>query len=96
MTTDAQFVRPKWPESTFREGVRKRPVSISADGRGFSVPLDQLPDQDSNLDKQNQNLLCYRYTIGQAIKRRVIYRMSRMAGKVQTGIDGEFLTHREN
>ncbi len=25
---------------------------------------NQLPDQDSNLDKQNQNLLCYRYTIG--------------------------------
>lgn len=24
----------------------------------------ELPDQDSNLDKQNQNLLCYRYTIG--------------------------------
>ncbi len=24
-----------------------------------------LADQDSNLDKQNQNLLCYRYTIGQ-------------------------------
>ena len=25
----------------------------------------KLPDQDLNLDKQNQNLLCYRYTIGQ-------------------------------
>ncbi len=24
-----------------------------------------LTDKDSNLDKQNQNLLCYRYTIGQ-------------------------------
>ena len=24
----------------------------------------ELPDQDLNLDKQNQNLLCYRYTIG--------------------------------
>ncbi len=24
-----------------------------------------LADQDSNLDKQNQNLSCYRYTIGQ-------------------------------
>jgi hypothetical protein len=23
-----------------------------------------LPGQDSNLDKQNQNLLCYRYTTG--------------------------------
>ena len=27
-----------------------------------------LPDQDSNLDKLNQNQLCYRYTIGQLIK----------------------------
>ena len=25
----------------------------------------KLVDQDSNLDKQNQNLLCYRYTIDQ-------------------------------
>lgn len=25
----------------------------------------KLGDQDSNLDKQNQNLLCYRYTIAQ-------------------------------
>ncbi len=24
-----------------------------------------LTDQDSNLDRQNQNLQCYRYTIGQ-------------------------------
>lgn len=24
-----------------------------------------LPDKDSNLDKKSQNLLCYRYTIGQ-------------------------------
>ena len=24
----------------------------------------QLPGQDSNLDKENQNLLCYRYTTG--------------------------------
>lgn len=27
--------------------------------------LLQLADLDSNQDKQNQNLLCYRYTIGQ-------------------------------
>lgn len=29
----------------------------------------QLADQDSNLDKQDQNLLCYRYTIGQGSAR---------------------------
>ena len=26
-----------------------------------------LPDQDLNLDKLNQNQLCYRYTIGQSV-----------------------------
>jgi hypothetical protein len=30
----------------------------------FKVGL-LLPDLDSNQDKQNQNLMCYRYTIGQ-------------------------------
>ncbi len=28
-----------------------------------------LPDMDSNHDKQIQNLLCYRYTIGQSERR---------------------------
>ncbi len=28
--------------------------------------LQWLPDMDLNHDKQIQNLLCYRYTIGQA------------------------------
>ena len=36
--------------------------SVSHHSRGDT---EELPDQDSNLDKQNQNLLCYRYTIGQ-------------------------------
>ena len=26
--------------------------------------VSKLPGQDSNLDKENQNLLCYRYTTG--------------------------------
>ena len=26
--------------------------------------MGKLPGQDSNLDKENQNLLCYRYTTG--------------------------------
>ncbi len=38
-------------------------------GAGSPKPLEntlkKLADKDSNLDKQNQNLLCYRYTIGQ-------------------------------
>ena len=29
------------------------------------VGQGKLGDKDSNLDKQNQNLLCYRYTIAQ-------------------------------
>lgn len=29
------------------------------------VRKGKLGDKDSNLDKQNQNLLCYRYTIAQ-------------------------------
>lgn len=35
----------------------------NASGRESTL-CKKLPDQDSNLDKQNQNLLCYRYTIG--------------------------------
>lgn len=30
-----------------------------------SIGERKLADLDSNQDKQNQNLLCYRYTIGQ-------------------------------
>ena len=30
-----------------------------------------LSYQDSNLDKQNQNLMCYHYTIGQSFEKRV-------------------------
>ncbi len=44
-------------------------VNVGTTGRGrkgliltaFSL---ELPGQDSNLDKENQNLLCYRYTTG--------------------------------
>ena len=38
---------------------------LSYRGWRKSGSISELPDQDSNLDKQNQNLLCYRYTIGQ-------------------------------
>ena len=39
-----------------------------ADAAFFGEPdqhVSKLGDQDSNLNKQNQNLLCYRYTIPQ-------------------------------
>lgn len=32
----------------------------------FHFDLKMLSYQDSNLDKQNQKLLCYHYTIGQS------------------------------
>ncbi len=38
----------------------------NASGR-ICTQTNLLPDQDSNLDKQNQNLLCYRYTIGHPV-----------------------------
>jgi hypothetical protein len=31
-----------------------------------------LPDMDLNHDKQIQSLLCYRYTIGQSPRRKVV------------------------
>lgn len=34
--------------------------------KGASPPLLKLSHKDSNLDKQNQNLLCYHYTMRQA------------------------------
>jgi hypothetical protein len=39
-------------------------VAAGEPPRSGGVPT-KLVDQDSNLDKQNQNLLCYRYTIDQ-------------------------------
>ena len=36
---------------------------------GKSIRERKLADLDSNQDKQNQNLLCYRYTIGQSLQR---------------------------
>lgn len=56
----------------------------------------KLPDQDSNLDKQNQNLLCYRYTIGHRCAWGVIYRMDAIAGKVETGTRWRFLMLRQS
>ena len=55
-----------------------------------------MPDQDSNLDKQNQNLLCYRYTIGHPRARGVIYRMNATDGKVQRGTGWRFLMLRQS
>ena len=37
----------------------------------FEITLFALSKADSNHHKQNQNLLCYHYTIGQACGKRV-------------------------
>ena len=43
----------------------KKPSYIAFSVLRHSTPPPWLPDKDSNLDKKSQNLLCYRYTIGQ-------------------------------
>src|SRR5262249_55601413 len=46
-------------------GVAARCGAVRANAEGDrSWPEPNLPRQDSNLDKENQNLLCYRYTTG--------------------------------
>ena len=37
-----------------------------------SAPEKWLPDMDLNHDKQIQSLLCYRYTIGQTRRLRIV------------------------
>ena len=39
-----------------------------------------LPDQDLNLNKQIQSLLCYRYTIGQATRTTLLLRGGKSSG----------------
>lgn len=43
---------------------RARSASKGFDHR-LPAPTTQIPGQDSNLDEQDQNLLCYRYTTGE-------------------------------
>ena len=38
--------------------------AVEAGGNSSRLNETKLPRQDSNLDKENQNLLCYRYTTG--------------------------------
>lgn len=42
----------------------RRDMKKPREPKGFPGPK-WLPDKDSNLNKQSQNLLCYHYTIGQ-------------------------------
>jgi hypothetical protein len=56
----SQFFR-RHPLSIFPGG---RPKGEGAESRLASGPFIKLPGQDSNLDKESQNLLCYRYTTG--------------------------------
>ena len=65
----------KWDRSN-GEGAEKGGVAEVANRKGNQGLSKQslfeswLPDMDLNHDKQIQNLLCYRYTIGQSIGRR--------------------------
>ena len=45
--------------------------------------LKMLSHEDSNLDKQNQNLLCYHYTIGQSLVLSVKKRCKDIAFKLK-------------
>ena len=57
------------------------PALIDALRARSLCPEEQiLADQDSNLDKQNQNLLCYRYTIAQRPPTDSRRRFERSAG----------------
>ena len=70
MTINVQ-VAAKW-----RNNIKIRVVNISEvhvrvrqqQGRTLSGPPLLLSYADSNHDKQNQNLLCYHYTIRQSLK----------------------------
>ena len=39
-------------------------VTVASDCDGLRAVEKELPGQDSNLDQESQNLLCYRYTTG--------------------------------
>lgn len=53
------------PEPRNDPSENEKPPNYRGDAnRDEAMLCGKLPDQDSNLDKQNQNLLCYRYTIG--------------------------------
>ena len=42
-------------------------IKTKKEGAGqYQLPLSKLSKADSNHHKQNQNLLCYHYTIGQS------------------------------
>ena len=46
--------------------------------------VEVLADKDSNLDKQIQNLLCYRYTIRQEIERNFTMPLSAQTDRPQS------------
>lgn len=61
-------ITPRINAGSFRGGLfqnSKKPVNCMFDGLLFHSDWKLLDYQDSNLDKQNQNLLCYHYTIVQ-------------------------------
>ncbi len=55
------FAEPKAPKKDSRPQKTQENKKTRLERTAF---LENLPDEDSNLDKGNQNPLCYRYTIG--------------------------------
>ena len=50
----------------YKNGVKKEVTNRTTDDYLLLKPSFELSYLDSNQDKQNQNLLCYHYTIGQS------------------------------
>ena len=68
--TSSPITPPRINAGSFRGGLfqnSKKPVNCMFDGLLFHSDWKLLDYQDSNLDKQNQNLLCYHYTIVQSL-----------------------------
>ena len=61
-----EFVDPCWPLDGLVVATARRDVTCYyGTAWPFMAPaVLKLPGQDSNLDKESQNLLCYRYTTG--------------------------------
>ena len=61
---DQQKSLKKWTPALRKQALQKNRTALK--NKAIVQIAFWLPDKDSNLDKKSQNLLCYRYTIGQA------------------------------
>ncbi len=68
----------------------RRPAAGHGKGRTRGPAEGWLPDQDLNLNKQIQSLLCYRYTIGQATRTTLLFRGALSSGVCRGGKELDF------